>query len=329
MRQRSALVGGLCAGMFALLGGPAYAAASAQIRIEGRAVTIASLGAIRTPTGVWPVDDLGRFDDVHAYRFRYESRPDWWSICLVRRPDGSGQIDDRAYSIAYSGETFRISALPGSMKCADSGEPVSPSIERLLDAVSARRVLPYSRQAFRGWPKAPAKALPRLPRGAVPVYRPDRIYGLSGSYNAIGIVTGQGGEYSSSRGFVSGDDAVLIAAAIDGDRSLFSDAAKRNRVQMLYGLSLPNLAIWSENHNVLRDPQKPFRKDRPYINEGKANGRDHYGKEGNWIVPADYAYLAELGATPGKSMAHGNRDEAHLFNHGYAYWLATGDPRAA
>jgi len=88
------------------------------------------------------------------------------------------------------------------------------------------------------------------------------------------------------------------------------------------------LAIWSENHNLLRDPQIPLAGDRAYINEGTSSKADQLGNEGQWCAPADYPWLSQLGATADTCYSHG-RDEAHLFNHGYAYWLATGDPRAA
>ncbi|MEA3537839.1 MAG: hypothetical protein U9R73_01785 [Pseudomonadota bacterium] len=228
----------------------------------------------------------------------------------------------------YFDRNVRISVLPGSMKCADSGEPVAPSAERLRAAISAGRVLPYSVSAFTGWRKKPGEKLQPLPSGFTEIYRPDRIYGISSSNNSIGVISGQGGEYSSSRGFLSGDDAAMIAATFENNKVLFGNASNRNRSQTLYGLGLPNLAVWSFKHHMLRDPQRPLKGDKPYVNEGKRVGSDQYGNEGKWMVPLGYPYLKELGATAGKTMAH-SRDQAHLFNHGYAYWLATGDPRAA
>jgi hypothetical protein len=216
------------------------------------------------------------------------------------------------------------------MKCVDNGEPVAPSMERVRAAVAAKRVLPYSATAFAGWPKTPARALPRLPSVSDSTYRAGRIYGVSSSNNPLGVISGQGGEYASSRGFLSGEDATLIMAAVDGEAGLFAEAARRTRMQMLYGLSLPRLVIWSSNHHALRDPQLPLAGDRRYFNEGNVSSSkgDNYQDEGDWCAPADYPYLAEIGASASRCTTH-TRNQAHLFNHGFAYWLATGDPRAA
>lgn len=303
--------------------GLATASIFGTININGRSVTARPLEVIRTPTGEWPVLDLGRSGDAQAYLFTYRARPDWYSLCLVRDPDGASAIDDRRYLVTLKDRSIPISVLPGSMKCADNGEPVTPSLARLADAVKDKRVLPYGAKAFEGFPKPSNRAAPRKD-----TYRPDRIYGRSSSHNAIGVVSGQAGEGGSSRGFVSDTDARMIAAALDKDVRAFGMAAAQARIEVLYGLSLPNLVIWSSRHHQLRDPQIPLPGDRPYTNEGSLRGGDNYTDEGRWTAPEDYPWLEELKAEAGKTYNHG-RDQAHLFNHGYAYWLATGDPRAA
>lgn len=306
----------------ALIPGVAFAF-PVSVAIDGKRLAVKPLDVIRTPTGEWPVADLGRVADLRIYLFTYRQKPDWYSLCIVRAPR-EATIDESRHAFTVDGETIAISALPGSMKCADTGEPVTPSMERLRNGVSTRRVLPYGARAFEGFVREPRWR----GNGKTDLYRPDRIYGRSSSVNAIGIVSGQGGEAASSRGFLSETDARMIAAALDRDGGAFSSAAQRARVETLYGLSLPNLVIWSDRGHQMRDPQLPFPGDRPYTNEGTAKGADTYGDEGKWIAPADYPYLAEIKAEAGKGYTHG-RDEAHLFNHGYAYWLATGDPRAA
>ncbi|WP_374596867.1 hypothetical protein [Sphingosinicella sp.] len=310
----------------AFLGGMACEAQAAQlgaIVIDGKPVRAAPLDVIRTPSGEWPIADLGRVAEGRAYLFSYRAKPDWYSLCIVRAPDGDGTIDERRYDVRVGGDEFAVTALPGSMKCADSGEPVAPTMARVVAAVRAQRVLPYAARAFEGFPPR------RKPKnGAEDVYRPDRIYGRSSANNAIGTVSGQAGEAGSSRGFLSETDARVIAAAFDRDGKAFAAAARRARVETLYGLSLPNLVIWSDRHHQMRDPQVPLPGDRPYTNEGSVSGGDDYGDEGKWTAPQNYQWLGEIGAEAGKTYVH-RRDEAHLFNHGYAYWLATGDPRAA
>lgn len=302
----------------------AFAAPPSSFVIDGKPARATALDVVRTQSGEWPVADLGRVAAGRAYLFTYRQKPDWYSLCIVRPPDGGGTIDEHRYDVKAEGEqALTITVLPGSMKCADKGEPVTPTMARLAEAVRARRVLPYSMAAYEGFPQPNLRRLP-----ATDVYRPDRIYGRSSSNNAIGIVSGQGGEADSSRGFLSGTDARMIAAALENDRKAFMAAAKRARLEVLYGLGLPNLVIWSDRHHQMRDPQIPFPGDRPYTNEGSLKAGDRYGDEGKWTAPAGYPYLDEIKAEGGKIYSH-RRDEAHLFNHGYAYWLATGDPRAA
>ncbi len=299
------------------------------VSVAGTRLSAAAMDTITTPTGTWPVSDLGPVSGGRAYLFGLASRPTWWSVCIVRYAVPSDtSVGERSYALSVSGVETTLSVLNGSMKCIDNGEPIAPSMDRLRAAVTDKRVLPYSSAAFSGWPKSPTLATDRSVENKAG-YVPGRIYGRSGMNNAIAYaITGSGGEYGSSRGFISGDDATMIAAALAGNSAVFNDAAAQNRVQTLYGLSLPNLAIWSENHNQLRDPQIPLVGDKPYINEGTSSKAEQLGNEGEWCAPVDYPWLSQLGATGGTCYTH-TRDEAHLFNHGYAYWLATGDPRAA
>ena len=297
------------------------------IAIDGRGAGVVPLGSITTPSGFYPVHDLGAVNGGRAYAIADTSGA--FDVCIARLPAAAMKIDDRPYRVGIAGAVTPLTVLPGSFKCLGRELPsAAPSPERLRAAVVAGRVSPYSRAAFAGWPRTPVLALEPLQGAAV--YRPDRIYWRGSSYDkTFGNVSGSAGEANSSRGFIAGDDAVLVASAGGGDAGAFAKAAARARVQMLYGLALPYLAVWSANHHALRDPQLPLAGDRPYRNEGGdwASG-DNYGDEGSWCAPAGYPYLAEIEATAGTCYSHA-RDQAHQFNHGYAYWLATGDPRAA
>jgi hypothetical protein len=299
------------------------------VSVAGTRLSATALDAITTPTGTWPVSDLGPVSGGRAYMFGLTSRPSWWSVCIVRYAvPGDTSVGERSYALSVSGVETSLSVLNGSMKCIDNGEPIAPSMDRIRAAVTAKRVLPYSSAAFSGWAKTPALATDRTAENKLG-YVPGRIYGLSSSNNAIAYtISGAGGEYGSSRGFISGDDAVLIAAALAGNSAIFNEAAEQNRIQTLYGLSVPNLVIWSQNHNLLRDPQIPLSGDRAYANEGTSTKLELFNDEGQWCAPTDYPWLSQINATAGACYTHG-RDQAHLFNHGYAYWLATGDPRAA
>jgi len=109
--------------------------APATLTIDGRAARSVPLDVIQTPSGEWPVFDLGRVAEGRAYLFTYRAKPDWFSLCIVRAPDGDGSIDDRPYDVTVDGQTMPITVLPGSMKCADTGEPVTPTMARLAQAV--------------------------------------------------------------------------------------------------------------------------------------------------------------------------------------------------
>lgn len=272
------------------------------------------LGEIKTPTGGFQAFDLGPIPDGTAYRIDDDA-------LLVRWPDGDGTIDEIKHT--YKGTLFTV--LPGSIKSLGK-RLVEADPERLLKAVKDGRCLPYSIRAFDGWGRTPTiKAEPEVE------YRPDWTYGRSGMNNSVAYaLTGAGGEYGSSRGFLAADDCHMVMGAIDGNEEQYLAAAEDCFSDGLYGLSIPNLAIWSQNHDCLRDPQTPLPGDRAYTNEGSRSGADDYGNEGKLTFPADAdpEMLAALGAVAGTTYSH-TRDEAHLFNHGFAYWLASGDPRFA
>lgn len=267
------------------------------------------MGEIKTPTGGFQVFDLGQIPDGTAYRINDDA-------LLVRWPDGDGTIDEIEH--VYEGTRFTI--LPGSIKSGGK-RLVEADPERLLKAVNDGRCLPYSIRAFDGWPGKPSyKAEPEY------AYAPHLIHGRSGMNSGIAYaLTGAGGEYGSSRGFIAADDVQMIAGVVDGNETQFAAAAEDCFSDVLYGLSLPNLAIWSQNHDCLRDPQVPFDGDRLYYNEGTATNGDQYGNEGSIVFAED---RPEIGAVAGTKYTQ-TRDEAHLFNHGAAWHMASGDPRAA
>lgn len=263
-------------------------------------------GELATNTGVWPVEVL-----AGGYKVGDE-------VFITRAPDGDGIIDEEMR--AYRGVTFSL--LPGSVRCVGTPGPTATP-ERMLKAIADRRILPYSLAAFEGWAKTPTiKAEPEI------AYRPDLIYGRSSSNNAIAYtLSGQGGEYGSSRGFLSADDAHLVMGAVDGNEAQFAAAAEDCFSDVLYGLSLPNFAIWSDKNHCLRDPQTPFPGDLPYVNAGTSK-TENYGDEGKLTFAAGHPAIEIYDAVAGTAYQHG-RDTSHLFNHGYAYWVASGDWRAA
>lgn len=299
-----------------------------SITIDGVRLLPVSLGSITTPTGAYPAFDLGKVADGKAYLVR-DAKADAGDVCVAAAPDGDGSIEERAYAVNYANTNYTLRVLPGSLKCLGRDLPsAAPSMERLRKAVAEKRVLPYSAAAFAGWRWAPDSKVDRTTLNKLG-YKPERIYGKSSSASALPwTISGAGGEYETSRGFLAGTDAQMIAAALSDNAAMFAETAAKAHVEVLYGLSLPNLAIWSDANDTLRDPQHPLPGDRRYFNEGTSTNGDQFGNEGKWCAPADYPWLAEIEAKAGTCYDHG-RNAEHLFNHGYAYWLATGDPRAA
>ena len=85
------------------------------------------MDTITTPTGTWPVSDLGPVSGGRAYLFGLASRPTWWSVCIVRYAVPSDtSVGERSYALSVSGVETTLSVLNGSMKCIDNGEPIAP-----------------------------------------------------------------------------------------------------------------------------------------------------------------------------------------------------------
>ena len=198
------------------------------------------------------------------------------------------------------------------------------STERLREAVAAGRVVPYSTQAFRGLCR-PGEGAQRRRRQR---YRPDRIYGRSSSNNAIGTIVGSAGEAGSSRGFLSETDAAMIAAAMAGDGSKFAASAARARDQMCS--TDCRFPISSSGHRAItRCATRKFRLPAtgPIQRRGPQPAATVTSTKANGARRPTIRTLAKSAQRQGMHVH--TRDEAHLFNHGFAYWLATGDPRAA
>lgn len=299
-------------------------APSPNVAIDGQPTSFTEIEPFVTPTGTWPVS-IHRGEGFAALLFGLATDPAWWSVCIAQYADPAATaLVEAVHSVTVNGVDHRVTAFPGSIKMLESYSPVQPDMARVVAAMEAGLIPSYHRSAFAGWGEPRELVAQRY----AAEYRPDRIYGRDSGMSAIGNVSASGGEYGSSRGFLSETDSVTIAAALAGDQGSFDFAVSLAHAETFYGLSLPNLAIFSPNHAALRDPQHPFAGDRPYINEGSRTGADVLNTNIKWIAPGDSPFLTDIGAVAGTPYSH-KRDIAHLFNHGLAYWFATGDPRAA
>ncbi|MFD0848222.1 hypothetical protein [Sphingosinicella xenopeptidilytica] len=383
------------------------------IKIDGVEKTPEFLGNHVTPSGTWPCYYLGDLPDgARAYMDLYNSNVDF---CRVRIHRLSGYttgahmpttapIIQKHYDVSINGDVTSVGVLNGAIGHCETVQPVAFTSAALVAAMNAKRIMPCSVSAFSGWPRTPSTTPGTPPGNAPKTYVPARIYGRASTNNTIGFIEGAGGEYTSSRGFLPGEEAQILSAAFDNNTTMFNAMKDWIKAQTYYSPTVPHLCIWSANHHTLRDPQKPFSGDATYFNQGSS--AEDLGEEGYWRVPFGYPYAVELGAfytsivsvtnanpcvvtydgpvapvngqgiyirdatgmtelsgsftvtsrnttaktfvlqsggvnvdstgwgtytggaTGHSTLDHG-RDEAHLFNHGFTWWVATGDPLAA
>ena len=215
------------------------------------------------------------------------------------------------------------------MAIIQNGEAVAPEMRRVQEAIARGDVAPFAGDAYAAnnmEPEVPARLRPnRLQsRG----YNPHRAFDRKSTYDRIfGGHSGATGGGSSSRNPLSLWDSYALYAAAAGDDGKWQSVLPVLDVQAKYALSLPNMLIWSQNHDQLRDPGDPFPGDRVFSTTGRER-RDRYIIEPiKWTVDEDYAphLLAEIGASAGQQ-ASLSRDHEHWFNHGFVYWLATENP---
>lgn len=384
------------------------------IEIDGVEKTQTFLGNHVTPTGTWPCYSLGTLPDgSKAYMDLYNGNVDFCRVRIHRMAayDAAGThvpsapISHKPYVVSINGDDTTVGVWNGAIGHVETVRPVTWTASALNAAVNAKRIMTGSVAAFSGWPRTPSTTPDSAPGNAPKTYVPGRSYGRGSSFNSIGVISGQGGEYTSSRGLVPGEEAQLLAAAWDGNTTMWSATVGWVEAQSYYAPTVPFLCIWSENHDTLRDPQFPFAGDQKYFNEGTSS--QNLKDEGNWRVPYGYPYAADIGAfytsivsvtkanpcvvtydgplnptsgqgiyirdasgmtelsgsfsvgtvnttaktfvlrttggvnidstawgtytggATGHSTLTHDRNEEHLFNHGFVWWLITGDPLAA
>lgn len=303
-----------------------------EVEIDSTLMEPVYLGEQTTPTGTWNWYYLGAVSNGKAYLVQKADDDSWASIGIARYPGyvSGTTIAEQLYTVEYEGgESKDIRVLPGSFKFIDFGTfPVTPTTARVRAAIEAGRTIPADMAGFY-WGTPPASW--NIPNpGNMPswrVYKPERIYGRQSTNNSIGDVSGSAGDPPSSRGLHSGGDIAMIGAALDDATSDFNSLCEMNYCAFMYCLSLPHLVLWSPNHHQHRDPFFPYSGDVTYsVDSGAGAWCVEKWGGGSWIAPNDYPFLSEIGATGGTQYAHGRNTE-HLLNHGFAWWLATGDPR--
>lgn len=293
------------------------------------------IDTVTTDTGVWPLYYLGAIGDLQFYRWALNSDPSWFSIMVARQPDptlltSTHRFTETLVNISVNGAAQDVRVLQGSLKFYDSGIPVAATMARVNAAVAAQLLYPVDGTAFTKFPTSKGSLTSDRNAMSALGYKPERIYGRDSIYdNAIGNVSSGTGENHSSRGFMSEADNRIVAAAALADSAAFAENIDRAYVECLYGLGLPHFVPWSATYHTIRDPQVPFSGEQIYSTEGSTlSGGVVFNTAARWEAPADYPYLAEINATAGTAYSQ-TRDTSHLYNHGWALWFATGDPRIA
>ena len=294
----------------AMLGGvrEAHAAPADTLMIDGRAVTARPLDVITTRSGRWQFDGLGDFGDIAAYRWRHEGS-DHTRIMLCRAPLTQGEAKQELVltrlDVRIGSMRATAAVAPGACRIVEDGPLVEPRAEWIVAAVRDGRLPAYSRT--RSWVKTDTPPIERAAAydpGEIP---PGRRGGVSANHNNfVGIVSGQGGEYPASRGFLHDIDARAVDLALAGER--IGDWRTLERYTW-ESLSFPQGAVWSARNHVSADPQFPFPGDK------------HWAFPYGGDKPADD--LESLLTIKGWT-----RDPAHLENTCYIHWLATEDPVA-
>ncbi len=294
-----------------LLAGPAPALAAAAIALDGQPRPATEVGSVTTASGRWRLASLGMVGDIAAYRWTRDGAAGT-RVMLCRPPlTLEGGAAPRA-TVELTRVAVRIgtmdavaSVAPGSCRVLEDRPLVEPNPAWIVAAVRDGRAPAYRRS--RSWVKVDP---PPIADGGR--YQPDRIGTnrrgdpVTSSHNFVGVVSGQGGEYAASRGFLHDIDARVIELALAGQPIGHWPTVERYTWELL---GHPHGAVWSSRHHVTADPQKPLPGDAPYEYQ---------------IMPS----RGDDGVLSIVRLEGWGRDPAHLENGCFAHWLATEDPVA-
>ena len=302
----------LAGGLIAIAVSAPVAAAQAQgptaIYLAGSLVTPKHLDTLTTASGNWQFDSLGQVAGIAAYRWQRDGSTAT-RVMLCRNAAITENGDSTTLSlqmVQVKIGTYSVNAgvAPGSCRIVEDKPLVDYRADWVVQAVKDGRLPAYTRA--RSWI---AQGTP--PIETVTPYNPSVIGIADGQtssatsgHNFVGVTSGQGGEYTSSRGFLHDIDARVVDLALNKQPIGNWATLQRYTYEVL---SQPQAAIWSTVNNVTVDPQFPQPGDRPYATAG-LNTQQHIDSLTNidgW-----------------------QRDVFHLENTCYAHWLATADPVA-
>lgn len=266
-----------------------------------------------TRSGHWRLYDAGRDDTLARYVWTLDEKPAFVRVMVCKRAFTHEAGDDAALDLTavaaevrHRGVTqfWQLQVAQGSCRIAQNAEPVAPRADWLRDAVADGRLPAFRRE--RSFQPA-ARAGLRVEPGLGSAYDATSLGGESSNRNYVGVTSGQGGEYMSSRGFIHDIDARLVDAVLHGEEiAPFWDQAA---AYSWYSLSQPQGAVWSAVNHVTVDPQFPQAGDRAWE---VANAATRARPDIDSLIPT----------------TRWGRDLPHLENTAFVHWILTEDPVA-
>lgn len=292
------------------------------VSVDGIGKTPTDLDVITTRSGNWVIQDLGAYQDIQIYLMKVSSNPNFIRAFACRRSFTSEAGDSNALSVVNVPITVNMSSTTyqwnlglaqGACRVAQNMEPVSPNAQWLRDAVIEKRIPSYRRET--AW--VPALLRPYTPDATRTEYDSTSLGPIPGnpltvptsSNNYVGTTSGQGGEYSSSRGFLHDVDAKMIDLALHSEGATIAAVWSQFVQYTFYSLAQPQGAVWSSRLHVTVDPQFPQSGETAWEIGGVAGATN-----------PDISTL--------KSVVSWGRSPSHLENTGFVHWIMTEDPVA-
>lgn len=260
---------------------------------DGAVTTIGpELATFATKSGTWRIRASGP-----GFLWYLDEKPGWSSAMACN--------DTEQPKVVTVGD-WTLLVPQHACKFAQDESPIQMDSAMIVKAIDEGRWVGYDPDIAADWPTD--FGLPAWYTGSVQSYTqshydPAGMNGESSFENMVGTLSAQGGEYPTSRGSVDEADAEIITKALNGE-----SIAK-------YTGAMYNIAFAHAGYpyrtpfegTMLRDPQKP---DVGLQYEHKINGQEYTAEVYSVDPVNDWKF-----------------DSAHLYNVGWALWLATEDPR--
>lgn len=250
------------------------------------------LATFNTKSGTWRVRPSGE-----GFIWSLDESPGWSSAMACNDTEQQKVLNIGKWTLLVPAH---------ACKFAQDSSPVKMSSSFIQQAIDDGRWVSYDSGSASDWPVAfgvPSWLTGSLQSYTESVYDPASLNGESSSKNNVGVISGQGGEYPTSRGSIDEADSELIIKAVNGESIESYTDAMYNAAFAFAGY--PYRAAFTGD--MLRDPQKPI------------SGQQYEFKLSRLEV-TDEVYSVSADST-------WQQDPSHLTNVGWALWLATEDPR--